>query len=74
MFTFSFCFPLLHYTHSPSLSPTDVTTHRRPVDVAGSEEAAGFQFPSSESHHHHQPGFRFADFVAASGSVGEFDT
>ncbi|KAK9074751.1 hypothetical protein SSX86_003069 [Deinandra increscens subsp. villosa] len=40
------------------------------ADVAGGEEAAGFQFPNLD---HQQPGFRFADFVAASGSVGEFD-
>lgn len=44
------------------------------ADVAGAEETTGFQFPNLEHHHHHQPGFRFADFVAASGSVGEFDT
>ncbi|KAI3813527.1 hypothetical protein L1987_18253 [Smallanthus sonchifolius] len=43
------------------------------ADVAGAEEAAGFQFPNLD-HHPHQQGFRFADFVAASGSVGEFDT
>lgn len=44
------------------------------ADVAEAEETAGFQFPNLDHHHHHQPGFRFADFVAASGSVGEFDT
>ncbi|CAH1439410.1 unnamed protein product [Lactuca virosa] len=44
------------------------------ADVTGAEEAAGFQFPNLDHHHHQHPGFRFADFVAASGSVGEFDT
>lgn len=41
------------------------------ADVAGAEDTAGFQFPNS---HHQQPAFRFLDFAAASGSVGEFDT
>lgn len=44
------------------------------ADVSGGEETAGFQFPNLDHHHHHQSGFRFADFVAASGSVAEFDT
>nr|BAG16269.1 lateral suppressor [Chrysanthemum x morifolium] len=44
-------------------------------DVAPGEDAVGFQF----NHNHSQQlglglGFRFSDFVAASGSVGEFDT
>ncbi|KAM0057652.1 putative transcription factor GRAS family [Helianthus debilis subsp. tardiflorus] len=82
--------PPLAHTHTMNVNPfwTTATGQVSPtlpygfsdpfdggaVDVAGGEEAAGFQFPSLESHHHHQPGFRFADFVAASGSVGEFDT
>ncbi|KAJ9564326.1 hypothetical protein OSB04_000292 [Centaurea solstitialis] len=44
-------------------------------DVAGADDTAGFHFPTLDNHHnHHQTGFRFADFVAASGSVAEFDT
>ncbi|KAL8200455.1 hypothetical protein R6Q57_011794 [Mikania cordata] len=43
------------------------------ADVAGAEEAAGFQFPNLDHHHNQQLGFKFADFVAASGSVPDFD-
>ncbi|XP_071692941.1 scarecrow-like protein 4 [Rutidosis leptorrhynchoides] len=45
-----------------------------PPDVAGTEETTGFHFPNLDHHQHHQLGFKFADFVAASGSVGDFDT
>lgn len=44
-----------------------------PPDVAGTEETAGFHF-SNLDHQQQQLGFKFADFVAASGSVGDFDT